>query len=69
MRKIDFNDIKGTVNSIREYSKSLGYELDNMECQNVIDTGYHGEPLEGAVEDWLNTWETCRHFGMEDDND
>lgn len=69
MQTIDKIDVIGTVQKIKEYSKKLGYELDNMECQNVIETGYQGEPLESAVEDWLNTWETCRHFGMEEDDE
>lgn len=66
MRTIDIENIKQSIESMKLYSKQLGYELTTDDCVDIIDTGYQGEPLEGAVEDWLNTWETCRHFGRDD---
>lgn len=64
---IKTNDIAGTVKRIKEYGASLGYELETADCHDIIDTGYDGEPLEGAVHDWLNAWETCRDFGGDDE--
>ena len=62
MQIIDTKNIKQTIDAIMAYSKELGYELTTDDCIDIIDSGYHSEPLKGAVEDWLNTWETCRNF-------
>ena len=67
MQMIDTKNIKQTIDAMKTYSKKLRYEITTEDCIDIIDTGYHLEPLEGAVEDWLNTWETCRHFGREYD--
>lgn len=67
MQTIDINNVGATIQSIKSYSKELGYEMDDGDCLDLIVTGFHGESIQSAVEDWLNAWETCRQFGREDD--
>lgn len=62
MRLIDTKNIRQTIDAMMAYSKELGYELTTDDCIDIIDSGYHLEPLRTAVHDWLNTWETCRNF-------
>lgn len=65
MQTIDIENIKRTIDAMKTYSKELGYELTTDDCVDIIDSGYQNEPIKLAVEDWLNTWETCRNFEEE----
>ena len=65
---IDTNNVAKTVAEMQAYSSRLGYELSEDDCLDVINTGYHGEPLKSAVRDWLNAYETCKDLGGDDDN-
>jgi hypothetical protein len=68
MKTIDTHKLPETLVAIKAYASQLGYEMEFRDCQDVVDSGYNGEPLKSAVRDWLNTWETCRDLGDDDDN-
>lgn len=42
---------------IKAIGKLLGYELNDEDCQEIIDTAYEGELVSEAVDDFLNAYE------------
>lgn len=42
---------------IKAIGKQLGYELNDEDCQEIIDTSYEGELVSEAVDDFLNAYE------------
>jgi hypothetical protein len=45
------------IQSIKDHAKKLGYEFDDEDCQEILDTTYEGETVAEAVEDFLSAFE------------
>lgn len=46
-----------TFNQLKQYALSLGYELSNYDCSEIIETSHRGETVEEAVIDYLCAFE------------
>ena len=46
-----------TINELKEYALTLGYELSNYDCAEIIETSHKGETIQEAVTDYLNAYE------------
>lgn len=46
-----------TCDEIKTYAKSLGYELSDDDCAEIISTSYEGETVREAVNDFLDAYE------------
>jgi len=46
-----------TFISLKAYALVLGYEINDVDCQDIIETSFEGETVEDAVNDYLNAYE------------
>jgi len=46
-----------TINELKEYALTLGYELSNYDCAEIIETSHEGETIQEAVNDYLHAYE------------
>jgi hypothetical protein len=46
-----------TTFMLKEYANSIGYELSNEDCVEIINTSYDGETPKQAVDDFLSAFE------------
>jgi hypothetical protein len=46
-----------TINELKEYASTLGYELSNYDCAEIIETSHEGETIQEAVKDYLHAYE------------
>jgi hypothetical protein len=46
-----------TIEQLKQYALTLGYELSNYDCVEIIETSQKGETIQEAVTDYLNAYE------------
>lgn len=46
-----------TVDQLKKYALTLGYELSNYDCAEIIETSHEGETIHEAVTDYLHAYE------------
>ena len=46
-----------TIEQLKEYALTLGYELSNYDCSEIIETSHEGETIQEAVTDYLHAYE------------
>jgi hypothetical protein len=46
-----------THEQLKQYSESIGYTLNDEDCEDIIQTSYIGETVEQAVNDYLDAYE------------
>ncbi len=46
-----------SIFNLKEYANSIGYELSNDDCVEILNTSYDGETTKQAVDDYLSAFE------------